>query len=118
MAVRKIINTWWVDFRFHYTRYRQRSPENSRTGARAYEVHLQQKLARGESIKSAAQEAKQGQTFEQFARRWHEDYVVPNNKYSEQQTKKYLLSGSLIPFFGEMRLADITAHVIERYKAH
>jgi hypothetical protein len=37
MAVRKINNTWWVDFMFNYERHRKRSPENSRTGALAYD---------------------------------------------------------------------------------
>jgi integrase len=117
MAVRKIQNTWWVDFMFNYERHRKRSPENSRTGALAYEAVLRQKIARGESIDKVAHAA-EGQTFEQFARKWYEDYVVPNNKYSEQRTKKYLLNAFLIPFFGKMQIARITTHDIERYKAH
>ena len=118
MAVRIIKKSWWVDFRVNYTRHRKRSPENSRTGALAYEATLRQKLARGESIESVAHEAKRGQTFEQFSRKWFEDYVVPNNKYSEQRTKKCLLNASLIPFFGKMQIAQITAHSTERYKAY
>src|SRR5262249_28155708 len=114
MAVRMIKKSWWADFRANHTRYRRRSPENSRAGAQAYEAALRQKLARGESLTNAAE----GQTFEQFASKWYEDYVVPNNKYSEQQTKKYVLSSSLIPFFGKKQIAQITSHVIERYKAH
>lgn len=102
---------------FNYERYRKRSPENSRTGALAYEAVLRQKIARGESIDRAAHAAA-GQTFEQFARKWFEDYVVSNNKYSEQRTKKYLLNAFLIPFFGKMQIARITTHDIERYKAH
>jgi len=118
MAVRKIKNTWWVDFMFNYMRHRKRSPENSRTGALAYEATLRQKIARGEPIDKVAHETQQEQTFEQFARKWFEDYVVPNNKYSEQRTKKYLLNAFLVPFFGKMQIAQITAHDIERYKAH
>jgi integrase len=118
MAVRKIKNTWWVDFMFNYIRHRKRSPENSRTGALAYEATLRQKIARGEPIERAAHEAQQEQTFERFAQKWFEDYVVPNNKYSEQRTKKYLLNAFLIPFFGKMQIDQITAHDIERYKAH
>ena len=44
--------------------------------------------------------------------------MVPNNKPSEQRTKKYILNASLVPFFGKMRLGKITTHDIERYKAH
>jgi SOS response regulatory protein OraA/RecX len=113
-----IKKSWWVDLRVNYTRYRKRSPENSRTGAQAYEATLRQKLARGESIDRVANEEKREQTFEQFARKWFEEYVVPNNKYSEQRTKRYLLNAFLIPFFGKMLIAQITARDIERYKAH
>ena len=115
MAVRKIKNTWWVDFMFRYTRYRKRSPENSRAGAQAYEVVLRQKLARGESLERVA--VRQEALFEHFAWKWHAEYVVPNNKPSEQRTKKYVLSASLVPFFGKMDIGNITAHDIERYKA-
>jgi hypothetical protein len=50
MAVRKIKETWWVDFRFSHTRYRKRSPENSRPGALAYEATLKYTLGRGEQM--------------------------------------------------------------------
>src|SRR5438034_11421720 len=109
MAVRKIINTWWVDFWFCNTRYRKRSPEKTRTGAKEYETTLRHKLARGEPIDNVTNEAEQGQAFEQFARKWFEDYVVPNNKYSEQRAKKYILSAFLIPYFGKKQITQITA---------
>jgi len=112
-----IKKSWWVDLRVNHARYRKRSPENSRTGALAYEATLRQKLARGVSIDDVAHDAQRDRTFEQFASEWFEEYVVPNNKYSEQRTKKILLNATLIPFFGKMRIAKITAHDIERYKA-
>ena len=43
---------------------------------------------------------------------------MPNNKPSEQKTKRYILNASLIPFFGKTPLGKITSHDIERYKAH
>jgi integrase len=112
-----IKKSWWVDIRFNHLRYRLKSPENSRTGALAYEASLRQRLARGESIDRVAHEAQQEQTFEQFAQRWFDDYVMSNNKTSEQRTKKYILVGSLIPFFGSIPIGEITSHLIERYKA-
>jgi integrase len=113
MAVRIIKKSWWVDFRFDHTRYRKRSPENSRAGARAYEALLRHKLARGEAINAAESPE---QTFEPFARKWFKEYVITNNKYSEQRTKKYILNASLIPFFGKMPVGRITAYHIEQYK--
>lgn len=117
MAVRKIKKSWWVDFRVEYQRYRIRSPENTKAGAEAYEAHLRQKLARGEPIGKGAS-SQDGQVFGQFAPRWFEEYVVPNNKHSEQRAKKYILHSYLVPFFGKMPLAQITGQHIEQYKAH
>jgi integrase len=116
MAVRKIDNSWWVDFRAEYIRYRRRSPENTKSGAEAYEAHLRQKLARGEPLNKLP-DAEQQQTFEKFAWQWFDEYVVPNNKYSEQRNKRYILSASLIPFFSKLPVGQITTHHIEQYKA-
>src|SRR5690349_11260855 len=113
MAVRKDKNSWWVDFTFNSTRYRKRSPENSRTGARAYELTLRQKLARGEPLEKPIQV---DPLFEEFAEKWFNEYVVANNKHSEQRSKRYVLNGSLIPFFGKMRVSQITAYHTEQFK--
>jgi len=116
MAVRRIRKSWWVDFYADHIRYRKRSPENSRTGALAYEAVLRQRLARGERIIGKPAEGERVR-FEDFAERWLEHYVVPNNKPSEATAKRYVLAGSLIPFFGRKVLAEIDLHDVERYKA-
>jgi integrase len=115
MAVRIIKNSWWVDFSANHTRYRKRSPENTRTGALAYEAVLRQKLARGEPIDALANE--KNISFTEFAWKWFEEYVVPNNKFSEQRIKRYTLKSSLIPFFGKMLVREIKTYHIEQYKA-
>lgn len=114
MGVRKIRNSWWVDFQFNHTRYRKRSPENSRSGALAYEAILRQRVAKGELIDRDAID--QDVAFQQFAWRWFDEYVVSNNKYSEQRTKRTVLRSALIPFFGMAPVGEITAHKIEQYK--
>src|SRR4029077_16542866 len=88
MGVRLIGKSWWIDFRFDQTRYRKRSPQNSRAGALAYEATLRQKLARGESIDRV--NATEQPTFEQFAWKWFDEYVIPNNKYSGQRLKIHI----------------------------
>ena len=118
MAVRMIKKSWWVDFRTNHTRYRIRSPENSRAGALAYEAVLRQKVARGQSIEGGMDPAQKDPLFEEFASRWFEDYVVPNNKFSEQRAKRGMLQTSLVPFFGKRRVRDITTHHLEQFKAH
>jgi integrase len=116
MATRLIRKSWWVDFRFDHTRYRRRSPENSRTGARAYEAALRRHLARGEDITGKKALAEQ-QSFAAFVPKWFEEYVVPNNKPSEQKTKKHTFLASLVPFFGRMALSGIGVRDVEQYKA-
>jgi len=117
MAIRRIRSSWWIDIRAEHTRYRLRSPENSKAGAEAYEAVLRRKLARGEPIGKVGP-AEKRYTFEEFALKWFDDYVVPNNKFQEQRMKKYILGSSLIPFFGKMLIEQITTQHIEQYKAH
>ena len=118
MAVRKIKNSWWVDIRAEYKRYRIKSPENTKAGAEAYEAHLRQKVSRGEPIGKEALSSKPAETFGKFVPRWFEQYVVPNNKASEQRAKRYILNTHLVPFFGRVSLPQITAQHVEQYKAH
>ena len=115
MAVRKIGNSWRVDLRFRRKRRRLKSPENSRAGAEAYEAVLRQKLARGESIEAAAE--RKELVFADFAEKWFEGYVIPNNKHSERRAKRYILDSTLIPFFGKIPIGQITAYQIEQFKA-
>jgi integrase len=115
MAVRKLPNSWWVDFQFNHRRYRKRSPDNSRAGAAAYETLLKGRLIRGESLDRDTKE--QELTFEHFAWTWFDEYVVPNNKPSEQWTKRSVLRSALNPFFGKLKLDQITGRQIEQYKA-
>ena len=117
MAVRIIKTSWWVDFRFNHRRYRRRSPENSKAGAEAYEASLRHKLARGESIDAVSKDGDREPLFKAFAQTWFDEYVILNNKISEQRNKKYILSGALVPFFGRMKIKEVTARVIEQYKA-
>ena len=118
MAVRLIKRAWWVDLTFNHTRYRKRSPLNSKSGAQAYEITLRQRLARGEPIADYDESSAQPQTFETFARSWLETYVIPNNKVSEQRSKNSILASSLVPFFGKLPVSRITTHHIEQFKAH
>jgi integrase len=77
---------------------------------------LRQKLARAAPIEQE-QEAEPNMTFEQFAWHWFEQYVLTNNKFSEQYAKKKILTSSLIPFFGRMTLRSIGTRHVEEFKA-
>ncbi len=76
---------------------------------------MRKKLSDGEVIDNIV--ASEEQTFEEFVQVWIEDYVRPNNRYSEQLSKKYALSSCILPFFGKKSITEISAHDVERYKA-
>lgn len=119
MAVRKLKKSWWVDFQVNFTRYRKRSPLNSKAGAEAYEVQMRRALAETGSIEDlSVKPAKQSlPTFGEFAERWLETYVLINNKPSEQRTKRRIVRAFLIPSFGSRLLAEIKTQDIEIFKA-
>lgn len=84
MPARKIRNRWWVDIRYNFTRYRKKSPLNTKGGAQDYETYLRGELAKHGSLEHLAkpEEPKAAPiTFAQFAERWMRDYVAVNNKW-------------------------------------
>jgi len=114
MSVRKIRVSWWIDFRFNNTRYRKKSPVNSKQGAKDFEALIRQKLARGESIEEERTEKKQ--LFSEFAWYWFETYAKTNNKHSEILNKEGILRVHLVPFFGKTKLDCISNQLVEKYK--
>ncbi|HAU65997.1 TPA: site-specific integrase [Candidatus Uhrbacteria bacterium] len=115
MAARKIDGFWYIDFRFNRTRYRKKSPENSRRGAEAYEHTLVQTLLSGQSLNDTQAKQKE-RTFSEFTHEWFKIYVLTNNKLSEQQSKEAILRLHLTPYFGKMKLKEITSRAIEQFK--
>lgn len=94
------------------------SPENTKSGARAYEALLRARLTRGEPITGKKEpEAKQKMVYEAYTEEWFKTYVKTNNKPSEIRKKRILLNAHLIPFFGSMKLDEIGVRDVERYKA-
>lgn len=116
MTVRKIKNSWWIDLRVDFVRYRKRSPENSRAGAQAFEATLRQRLARGVCIDRRLGQQRDP-PFRDFAWTWFNDYVMANNKFSEQRAKRSILNKHLIPFFGRFPVGSITTHHVDQFKA-
>lgn len=118
MAVRKIGPSWWIDFQFDDTRYRKRSPLNTKGGAQDFEIVLRSELARHGSLErlEPAPTPPQVVTFAEFAERWMLTYVAVNNKWSEQCNKRSVLRANLLPAFGDRPLDAITSAVVERFK--
>lgn len=111
----KKTGAWYVYICHDRKRYRRKCPDNTRTGAVAYEALLRGKLARGESIENEAKINRPA--FKDFAWQWFNIYVKTNNKISEIKGKKSTLKTHLVPFFGSTRIDLVSGLQIERYKA-
>src|SRR3989338_502541 len=114
MKVRKIDNHWYADIRFGGKRYRKKSPEDSRKGAEAFGHLLMQKLLSGELLEKP--KAEEEKFFEDFIKEWFKLHVLVNCKYSDQLTKTSVVRIHLVPFFGMMKLKDITTKSVEQFK--
>lgn len=119
MGVRKVKGSWWVDFMFQQERLRKRSPDNSKSGAQAYEAHLRRLVAQHGSIGNMLQLAVPKpavETLATFAPRWLREYVEVENRPYEAQKKRLLLRKHLVPAFGTLALNEITPIAVDRYK--
>ena len=117
MAVRRIRQKWYVDFRFQHAdgrteRVRKRSPIQSKTGAEEFQRTLRTAL-----LEPARALRKEVPKFSEYASEFMRTYAVANNKPSEQAAKASMLKHHLLPAFGKMRLDEIKAHPIETLKA-
>ncbi|MDP3768962.1 MAG: hypothetical protein Q8S13_13175, partial [Dehalococcoidia bacterium] len=117
MSVRKIRDSWWVDFRVEGVRYRKRSPDNSRAGAAAYEALLRGRLARGESLDPQLETATASPRFDEFARGWLDTYAKLDHKPSYYEGSCRRVHVVLAPWFGTRRLDEIGTIDVDRFKA-
>lgn len=121
MTIRRIRNSWFVDFHFGGERCRKISPLNTRAGALAYEMFLRKEAGLHGSV-GAALRANQPKhqtpcpTLNEFCFRWFRGYVNVNNRPAEQKHKRNAFERHLLPHFGHLRLCDIGTEEIESYK--
>jgi integrase len=122
MAVRKINNSWWVDFQFGEKRYRRRSPDNRREGATAFEHVLRRQLADGKAVylsrdpRARDERRASAETLADFLPQWFDTYVKTNLKPSTQTGYANVLRRYVGPFFGRYELGAITTHLVEDFK--
>jgi len=114
MSITKRGKKYWIDFGFKGQRLRLPSPENSLAGARNYEAVLRQRLLKGENILVSPETCP---LFKDFAEKWFATYVKSNNKLSEYNNKQSAFKVHLLPFFGKFTLDQISAYMIEEFKA-
>ena len=76
---------------------------------------LRQKLSCGESLEEEWVRKKE-MSYREFVCEWFENYVRINNKPSEIAGKKRTLTAHLLPYFGDLRIDEISGLDIEKYK--
>ncbi|HNV62257.1 MAG TPA: site-specific integrase [Candidatus Cloacimonas acidaminovorans] len=117
MSIYKNKNKYWISIYHERRRIRRPSPENTCSGARAYEALVRQKLARGEPIIEVKHKKTEAINFNEFSKQWFNVYVKSNNKKSEIIQKESILRNHLKPFFGKKELIQINSLDIEKYKS-
>jgi integrase len=91
------------------TRIAGTPPTDTKVAAEAAErVHIDRVLhpERARATALVAPERKEMPTVEEFADRFMKEYL-PRQKPTERKSKEYILRGSILPFFGAMRLDEI-----------
>ncbi|MFC1482203.1 tyrosine-type recombinase/integrase [Myxococcota bacterium] len=110
---------WLVDVTYKHpdgrTQRVRRVPRvKSRRAAEKYERKLRQSLENGTY---GRKEKEPAPLFDDFAKRFVDDYARVANKPSEIESKEYILNNHLIPAFGRRRLDEIGPRQIDRYTA-
>jgi integrase len=96
-------------------RVRKVSPVQTRRGSEEFERQIRQALLDGSYFKPA-EEVKEVPTFDAFEDRFL-TYSEVNNKPSTLYAKRWMLKLHLSPFFGSMKLDEISPAEIEEFKA-
>ncbi len=118
MSMANIIRgKWHADIRLGRDRFRKVSPDGTKKGALAIErIMTENYLRTGSPYAKKPEEDKSDTLFVDFATEWTETYVRTNNKSSEVKRKAAILNNHLVPFFGKLKLGDVTTQTIERFK--
>jgi integrase len=121
MTARKYKGHWWADFYYERKRVRRRSPVDTKRGAQEHERTLRQRLMNGEPLDPTPAEPEvevdPTPTLAEFSTDFMEKYARVENKPSEVRSKTTVFNKHLIPFFGEMKLSEISRRDIDAFKA-
>lgn len=102
-------------------RIREVPPDQTRRGAERYEADRVREVLDSWRAKSlgigSVPKAPPCQTLKDFYPRFLREYVSTENKGSEHDSKVDIFENHLLPFFGAMRLDEIKAADIDRFKA-
>lgn len=116
MATRKINNRWHVDLRFDGKRHRKVAPENNKSSAKQYEQELLLQLRVDKKRAKKGVRASKYASYAEYVKEWYETYVQANNRPAEVKKKEGIIRVHILPYFGEMKLAEIQEMELEAFK--
>ena len=110
---------WMIDINYEHPdgqieRVRKVSPVQSRRGAEQHERSIRQALVDGTYGKKEKQPTP---TVAEFWKDFYDAYVLTENKASEHVAKQAIWKNHIEPHFGRLRLDEIGAEHVARYKA-
>jgi integrase len=110
---------WMIDINYEHPdgrieRVRKVSPVQTRRGSEQHERNIRQALLDGTYGRKEKQPTP---TLAEFWKDFLDAYVVTENKASEHLAKKAIWKNHLEPHFGRLRLDEIGAEHVARYKA-
>ncbi len=106
-------NEWWVDFRFCGRRLRRRSPVQTKLGAKRFEDMLRAEMLSARVTPKALPIV----TFSEFAPRWIDKYVKPQNRPATLRAKISALKCWIVPELGSLNLSEITTSRVDEFIA-
>lgn len=115
MAVKKWRGKWYADLQIDGQRVRRVSPTQTKRGAQEYEAELRASLIQQTS--GSREPVVESPTVAEFAPEFLLTYSRVNNKLAERSRKENVLRNHIVPFFGNLRLDEITPRRLELFKA-
>lgn len=114
--IRQIKDSWWIDVWIGPRRYRKKSPDNSRSGALAFEYQFRRTAGRLQALPEEVRGLMEGEVrFAAFAQVWFVVYVKPRLELSTREGYVAVLRRSLVPYFGKLRLDNIDETAVDGF---
>ena len=110
---------WMIDVNYEHPdgrieRVRKVSPVQTRRGAEQHERSIRQALVDGSF---GRKEKEPTATLAEFWKDFFDNYVLTENKRSEHAAKEAIWRNHIEPHFGRLRLDEVNAEHVARYKA-
>jgi len=112
MGLYKRGTVWWMSFIYKGQRFRQSTETSSRKLAAAIFAKVNHDITEGRWFDTAEEK---NRTFREMLDRYLKEHSIPR-KAPTSHMRDLSISGHLLPFFGDLVLADITPKKIADYK--